>query len=439
MAQLLSVLLLSVLLPSLAAAGPDDEPKATWYKGNLHTHTLWSDGNEFPEIVAGWYHEREYNFLVLSDHNILSQGIRWMKVADARKRGGPEVLRDYVRRFGWEWVELRGNDQEQEVRLKPLAELRTLYESPGRFLMIQGEEITDSVNKQPVHINAVYIRELIRPQGGATVVEAIRNNVQAVESQSHRLGRPMIAQLNHPNFYYAVTAEDLSAVAEAGFFEVYNGHPAVHNEGDTLHAGTERLWDIANTLRISQMGATPMYAVAVDDSHHFRGSGDSKPGRGWVMVRSAYLTPEAIVTALRQGDFYASNGIELSTLNYDRQSGRLEIGVKSEPGATYTIEFIGTRKGFDPTSRPVEAPDIDSSRVTRIYSDDVGEVLQSTTGTSAMYQFKGDELYVRAVVRSSLPAAGGVKEGVFQTAWTQPVGWEKHILATDSAPPIGAP
>ena len=25
---------------------PDAKP--LWYKGNLHTHTLWSDGNDFP-------------------------------------------------------------------------------------------------------------------------------------------------------------------------------------------------------------------------------------------------------------------------------------------------------------------------------------------------------------------------------------------------------
>src|SRR5688572_10665644 len=302
MPLLLTVFILAIL-PCLPAAGGAGDEDAHWYKGNLHTHTLWSDGNEFPEIVAGWYHERGYNFLVLSDHNILSQGIRWMKVADARRRGGPEVLNDYIRKLGWNWVELRGNGEEQEVRLKPLAELRTLYESPGRFLMIQGEEISDSVNKQPVHINAIYIRELIRPQGGATVAEAIRNNVQ----------------------------------------------PAVHNEGDELHADTERLWDVTNTLRISQMGTPPIYAVPVDDSHHFRGSGDSRPGRGWVMVRSAHLTPEAVVCAMREGDFYASNGVELASLSYDRQSGRLEIAVKPEAGVTYTIEFIGTRKGFDPT------------------------------------------------------------------------------------------
>jgi 23S rRNA G2069 N7-methylase RlmK/C1962 C5-methylase RlmI len=29
--------------------------EAKWYKGNLHTHTYWSDGDDFPEMVADWY------------------------------------------------------------------------------------------------------------------------------------------------------------------------------------------------------------------------------------------------------------------------------------------------------------------------------------------------------------------------------------------------
>jgi hypothetical protein len=31
---------------------------ATWYKGNTHTHTLWSDGNDFPEMITDWYKEK---------------------------------------------------------------------------------------------------------------------------------------------------------------------------------------------------------------------------------------------------------------------------------------------------------------------------------------------------------------------------------------------
>ena len=43
-----------------------------WYKGNIHTHTTESDGDEDPHKVASWYRRHGYDFLVLSDHNHLT-------------------------------------------------------------------------------------------------------------------------------------------------------------------------------------------------------------------------------------------------------------------------------------------------------------------------------------------------------------------------------
>ncbi|MFN5655401.1 MAG: PHP domain-containing protein, partial [Verrucomicrobiota bacterium] len=54
--------------------------EAKWYKGNLHTHTYWSDGDDFPEMVADWYKSHGYDFLALSDHNIIADHDKWLKV-----------------------------------------------------------------------------------------------------------------------------------------------------------------------------------------------------------------------------------------------------------------------------------------------------------------------------------------------------------------------
>ena len=50
-----------------------------------------------------------------------------------------------------------------QVRLKPLNEFRALVEERGKFIMIQGEEITDSAEGRPVHLNATNLKSLIRP------------------------------------------------------------------------------------------------------------------------------------------------------------------------------------------------------------------------------------------------------------------------------------
>ena len=156
---------------SQAPIDPDTSPPTRWWKGNLHTHSLWSDGDDFPEMIAAWYQEHDYSFLALSDHNVLSEGTRWMPLKSILQRGGPEVLKKYERRFGHAWVETRLSEETNnlEVRLKPLDEFRGLVERGGKFLMIPAEEISDKAEGKPVHMNATNLLELIKPLGGATV------------------------------------------------------------------------------------------------------------------------------------------------------------------------------------------------------------------------------------------------------------------------------
>ena len=49
--------------------GPQ-EPPEHWWKGNLHAHSLWSDGDDFPEMVLDWYRRNGYAFASLSDQNV---------------------------------------------------------------------------------------------------------------------------------------------------------------------------------------------------------------------------------------------------------------------------------------------------------------------------------------------------------------------------------
>ena len=48
-----------------------------WKKGNLHTHSLWSDGDDFPEMIIQWYKDHDYQFIALSDHNIIADSEFW--------------------------------------------------------------------------------------------------------------------------------------------------------------------------------------------------------------------------------------------------------------------------------------------------------------------------------------------------------------------------
>jgi len=282
----------------LAAAGArilladvDGDAATRWWKGNLHTHSLWSDGDDYPEMISEWYKRHGYDFLGISDHNTLQEGEKWVTVNT--NRAGADALQKYLKRHGDSWVVRREEKGKTLVRLKTLKEYRPLFEEPGKFLLVQMEEVTDRYKTSPIHINVTNIREAIKPRGGSNIVEVMENNIAAVFDQRRRTGQPMFPHLNHPNFGWGVTAEELMRVKGERFFEVYNGHPTVNNFGDTNHAGTDRIWDIVLTRRLAELNFGALYGVGTDDSHHYHTNAPNKSnsGRGWVMVRDAVKRP----------------------------------------------------------------------------------------------------------------------------------------------------
>jgi len=411
----LGVLLALAVFGMVCKAGAA-EPR--WWKGNLHTHSLWSDGDDFPESIADWYKQHGYHFLAMSDHNRMLEGEQW--VTESQKNHFPEALEKNRRRFGADWLVRRDHHGTNQFRLKTLEEFRGLLEEPGRFLMIPSEEITSGHLSFPVHINATNLRKKISPQGGSNVLDVMQRGVNAVLDQRRQTGQPMFPHINHPNFGWGITAEDLMQVKGERFFEVYNGHPATHNEGDTTHAGTERMWDIILAWRIGKLDLPPMYGLAVDDSHHYHGHGVGKSnnGRGWVMVRSEQLDPASIVLAMEAGEFYSSSGVSLRRIQ--RTGNTMRIEVEAESGVTYSIRFIGTRRGFDASRSPVVSAKGEPVRATQRYSDQIGETFSVVVGSRAEYSARGDELYVRAVVQSSKKIANPYRKGETAAAWIQP-------------------
>jgi hypothetical protein len=272
-----------------------------------------------------------------------------------------------------------------------------------------------------LHLNAYELREFIPPQGGTSVVDVLQRNVDAVLAQRERTGQIMVPHINHPNFGYAITAEELMRIRGERFFEVYNGHPYVHNEGDDYHIGTDRMWDIILAFRLSELRLGPVYGLAVDDAHeyHVMASTNSNPGRGWVMVRAPELTADALLRAMETGEFYATSGVHLKDIRRSAQD--LTIIIEGQPGLTYRTEFIGTRRDFDPASEPNPRPPGTLTAVTRKYSPEIGAVLKEVAGTRARYKFRGDELYVRARVISSRLKPNPYSPGELEMAWVQPV------------------
>lgn len=331
-----------------------DAPKenARWYRGNTHAHTNNSDGDSAPDVVARWYKDHGYHFLFLTDHG-------------------------YV------------ND---------VSGLNALLGGHDRFLVLSGQEITQSRKAEEgsvAHVNGLFTDQIIEPEGEEACFAwgcegvipetyplraAIDANIANVTAQDG------VAQLNHPNFLWTMAPQDLETLPDYTLLEVWNGSGHVHNLGGDggshgLRPSAEGFWDYALSMGRIVWGA------GADDSHNFRAKRPSDrfyaaPGQAWIMLQAKELSPSAVKKALRCGDFYATNGVTLSTIAVDGDAVSLTIEA-GDSAAGFTTQFIGQG----------------------------GAVLREVHGLNPRYEFTGTEAYVRASIIDSNGARG----------WTQPV------------------
>lgn len=297
-----------------------------WYKGNTHTHTNNSDGDSSPDKVATWYKKNGYNFLFITDHEFIS----------------------------------------------PVDTMNQQLSKIGEFEVFSGQEITDRLDKKPYHVNGLGLVSLVLPQKGKTVVENLQQNIDQIRAAGG------VPQINHPNFGWALTAEDIRKTKNVMLMEIYNGHPLVNNLGGGNSPNVETIWDTILT------SGKLIYGIADDDSHYFDRLGDRSaptPGHGWIMVRADDLNMKSILSAIERGDFYASTGVTLSDISLSSNS--ISITIHEEKWSKYSIQFIGKH----------------------------GRILKTAFSNPAKYKFRGNEGYVRAKIIES--------NG--KMAWIQPV------------------
>lgn len=311
-----------------------------WLKGQLHMHTEFSGDSETPlQEALDWYANADFDFVVVTDHNHVTVG------------------------------------EHRNMLVLPGAEL-----TQNLRRCLPAPEVG---NHCALHVNALVVDP--RREGFVRMQRFGIPSREDVFADSMQVATQLggIAQLNHPNYRYAADADLLAALAGRGLrlFEMANEAVDSNNEGNegTPHPSTEELWDDVLSRGVR------LWATATDDSHHYSDADAVRAaGRiahvgnlGWVVVRAA-RHPAAIRSALREGDFYASNGVELNTLE---TTEALRVTTHDE----HRFEFIG--RG--------------------------GETLRTERGTEATFELSDVPSggYVRAVVTND---AG-------KRAWTQPV------------------
>ncbi len=296
---------------TVTAPGAGDE---VWLRGSTHVHAKPSgDSSEPVESVIRWYEKAGYDFIVLTDHNRVSE----VSGSTLGQRAVHDPSQGLIVLAG---IELTHNRKD--------------CEPPG-----------DESRNCRIHVNGIGVTA--RPEGKLEWTDySQRQRVELYEkafATARDLGASII-QINHPNYYWGMTLDVFVQIAKsAQLVEVANSQFTKWNVGNETFPSTEAEWDAALAQGLQVWG------VATDDAHHYDGGGKYPAGGGWVVVK-ARRDPDAILAALAGGRFYASTGVTLS------RAERIgdELVVEIAPGATqqHSIAFIENGKTVATTSGP---------------------------------------------------------------------------------------
>ncbi len=294
----------AIVVAPVAPREPD-----VWLRGSTHVHAKASgdSATPLPEVIE-WYEKQAYDFIVITDHNQVSE---LDLLVDTK---GKPYLRDPAKGLivisGIEWTQ-----------------------------NINGcTPVGDASKKCRIHLNQLGVLERPRRKIIGWRDPSPRDRL-AIYDTALAAGRTFggLLQVNHPQWFWGMNEQLLVDLGKRGvvLYELWNKAFRQWNPGDADHPSTEALWDAALAR-----GAT-LWGVASDDAHHYNDTGKYPAGGAWVSVKSR-RDPQAILDALAAGRFYASTGVTLSRADVER--GELVVEIAATDAAD-SITFVsnGTR------------------------------------------------------------------------------------------------
>jgi hypothetical protein len=229
------------------------DPNAIWLKGNLHSHTVNSDGKLTPEEMKEAYLHHGYDFLAVTDH---------------------EVYTD------------------------------TRYLTDDKFTMVQGiEQYNNSaVGDKDIHVHYLW----------ADTIEGIKDkDVLHIKERNAKYGmayaydmkqKGAFVQINHPH-WSMINVTDIGTKTPYDAVEIMNyGTEWLENMGNGVVFWTEMLF---RGDRVWGTGGDDNHNHAPIDSMYSDSFG------GFTVVKARDRSPQAIMEALHTGSFYTSTGPEI--------------------------------------------------------------------------------------------------------------------------------
>ena len=135
------------------------------------------------------------------------------------------------------------------------------------------------------------------------------------------------ADLAHPAWSMN-TAEQLLPLRDVDYTEIYN-----------TTSGLPRNCRPYSGETVDQLAARGVFwkTAAVDDAHWYNGD----HCRSFIWVKAEECAPEAILGAIRAGEFYSSQGPRMEA-RFDRQAGRITVDCPAEDRVKEIVYFTDT-------------------------------------------------------------------------------------------------
>ena len=237
------------------------QTEGKWLKGNVHSHTTRTDGTCMPEQQISDYAAKGYDFLAITDHNV---------VASHQLTGENDICMIP----GWERDIRHTEDNTSCIHVVGL-------------FSTEAQE-TPELEKRRYDVNEISDQQLIdeMKSDGEFVIVA------------------------HPR-WSRMTPQDVLALQHYDAIEVFNtGCETLMHSG---HA--ELYWDLLLENGRSVLG------IASDDTHGLTQKSDRFGG--WIMVNTPEKTASSIIRSMRSGNYYFTQGPEI--IDWGMESGKIYV------------------------------------------------------------------------------------------------------------------
>ena len=250
-----------------------------FHRGNLHTHSTGSDGVLSPQEVCRRYQAEGYDFIALTDHFV---GLFDYPITDTAA-----FRNDH-------FTTIHG------------AELHTGTMENGHLWHIVAAGLPHDFTPP----NAPHFRPVKGSESAASIAQRARDAGAFVA-------------IAHPH-WSGMSEADALTITAAHAVEIYNHGCIVDNDRGEGFMTLEHLLNRGRKLNM----------IATDDAHFntpdFFG--------GWVMVKTTQNSPEALLAALKAGEYYSSTGPQINDIRVSDEG----VEVDCSSAATIIVQGQGT-------------------------------------------------------------------------------------------------